>query len=190
MESAALTTHPARLVSMAALAAALIYFAGVNLFSDFRPVVNANDTLAIQLNQATALRMTARVARFAELLQRQEALLVENPIEPYAWMRLSYLRLNTGDTRQSAFDALRFADKIAQPDNVGGMERILMWHDYADIHTDADKEREVQMWRKAYRGDWDNLYNVIAAHRLHHVFDKAIEGDPQLLAKLNKTRKH
>lgn len=175
---------------MAVLAVALLGFAAINLFYDFKPAVDKNDALAIQLNQAAALPKLQRLDRFMALRQRQEALLAENPIEPYAWMRLSYLRQNTGESRPSAFDALRFADKIAQPDNVGGMERILMWHDYADIHTDADKDREVQMWRKAYRGDWDNLYNVIAAHHLHHVFDMAIEGDPELLAKLNKTRKH
>ncbi len=150
----------------------------------------ANEQLAITLNQSDALPFAQKVQSYANLLKQQEALLIQNPIEPYAWMRLSFLRKNAIGDRAGAFDALRFADKIAQPDNAGGMERILMWRDYADLHTNADKAREVDMWRRSYRENWDNMYNVIARHHLHHVFDMAIEGDPELLARLNKTRKH
>lgn len=180
----------ARTGAMGLLAALLIWFAVINLFSGFRPTTAANDKLAVALNQSDALPLARKIESYVDLFKQQEALLIQNPIEPYAWMRLSFLRKSVLGDRVGAFDALRFADKIAQPDNVGGMERILMWRDYVDLHTDADRAREVDMWRRSYRENWDNMYNVIEAHHLHHVFDMAIEGDPELLARLNKTRKH
>jgi hypothetical protein len=174
----------------ALLAVMLFVFAGINLFSNFRPVATANNDLANKVIRSILLDDVPRHDLLVEVSKQQEALLLQNPIEPYAWMRLSFARKMTDGNPQNAFNALRFADSVAQPDSAGGLERIMMWHSYADIHTDADKKREREMWRQAFRADWPNLYKTIAANRLHHVFDVAIEEDPVLLEKLNKTRKH
>lgn len=175
----------AQTVGLAVMAVLLLALASVNLFSNFRPVAAANNRLANQLNQAAALQFSERLKVFAELRRQQEALLAENPIEPYAWMRLSYLRQATQGNRRQAFEALRFADTIAQPDNVGGLERILMWHDYADVQTDVERDREKELWQAGYRQNWYRLMETATYHRLLDDLKSAVIEDPELAARWN-----
>ena len=171
---------------LAVMVAVLLVFASINLFANFRPTASANDHLANQLSRSSALSFAERLKAYTEMRSRQEALLVQNPIEPYAWMRLAYLRNVTQGNRRSAFEALRFADTIAHPDNVGGLERILMWHDYADVQTQAERAYEKVMWRTGYRENW---YYLIETASRKHLFDNlksAVMEDPELAARWNK----
>ncbi|MBY0429210.1 MAG: hypothetical protein K2Q32_08325 [Alphaproteobacteria bacterium] len=176
-----------RIISLAVMAALLLGLASINLFSNFRSVAAANDQLANKLNQSDALDFQARLKIYAELRAQQEALLIQNPIEPYAWMRLAYLRSATQGNRRYAFEALRFADAIAQPDNVGGLERILMWHDYASVQTEAERKHEQELWQTAYRLNWYSLFDMATYHHLLNELKSAIMEDPELAARWNKT---
>lgn len=172
--------------SLAGLAAILLAFASINLFSTYRPVAAANDHLASQLNQSSALEFSARLKAYSALREQQEGLLAENPIEPYAWMRLAYLRNATQGNRRHAFDALRFADTIAKPDNVGGLERILMWHDYTDVQTEAERKRMNELWRTGYRHRWYYLIETATTHQLLDELKSAVMEDPELAVRWNK----
>ncbi len=171
---------------LAVMVAALLVFASINLFSNFRPTASANDHLANQLNQSGALGFAERLKAYTKMRSEQETLLVQNPIEPYAWMRLAFLRNATQGNRRHAFEALRFADTVAHPDNVGGLERILMWHDYADVQTEAERAREKEMWRTGYREKWYYLVQTARRNRLFDNLKEAVLEDPELAARWNK----
>lgn len=185
-------THPMRFkitvpsVGLAIMTAVLLLFASVNLFSNFRPTASANDNLANQLSQSTALTFSERLKTYSELRMQQEALLALNPIEPYAWMRLAFLRNATQGNRRHAFEALRFADMIAHPDNVGGLERILMWRDYADVQSEAERAREKELWRIGYRQNWYYLMEMANRRGIWRDLRAALMEDPELAARWNK----
>ncbi len=173
-------------VGLVVLAVVLLAFSCVNVFLNFRPTAEANENVYDDLYESAALAPAERQDVYAELRQQQEFLLVQNPIDPHAWMRLAFLRNATQGNRRYAFEALKFADAIAHPDNDGGLERTLMWHDYADVQTHAERQRETELWRTAYRQHWDNLGTLV---RQHHVLDDlkaAVLSDPVLAARWNK----
>lgn len=171
---------------LAMLALVLLGFAAVNLFGTFKPVAAANDQLANRLNQSFALSFSERIKVYADLRTQQELLLIQNPIEPYAWMRLAYLRNITLGNRRHAFEALKFADVVAHPDNVGGLERVLMWHDYADVQNEAERTHIKDMWRAAYRQNWYNLMYTAKRRELLDDLKAAVMEDPELAEMWNK----
>lgn len=175
-------------IGLAIMAAVLFVFASINILSNFRSVAAANDRLANQLNQASALEFSTRLKTLVDLRIQQEALLVQNPIEPYAWMRLAYLRNITQGNRRHAFEALKFADTIAHPDNVGGLERILMWRDYADVQTPEERNHEKDLWRTGYRQNWYRLGETAYRHNLIRSLKDAVMEDPELAVIWGKRR--
>lgn len=163
-----------------ALGMVLLICAGSNLLIGSRPVAAQNDRIANAVNQSTAMEFSQRVQKSVELREQQESLLHQNPFEPYAWIRLAYLRQITQGNRRYAFEALRFADMISYPDNVGGIERILMWHGYADVQTQAERDREAQMWRTGFQENWYHLNEAAQHNHLWEVLKDAVRQDPFL----------
>ncbi|NDE89796.1 MAG: hypothetical protein EB059_01445 [Alphaproteobacteria bacterium] len=177
-------------LGITALAVLLFGFAAVNLWADFRPTAAANDRIAHQINQSSALGFAPRLTLLSDLREKQEALLARNPIDSYAWIRLAYLRQQTMGNRPFAFEALRFADMISYPDNLGGIERILMWRDYADMQSDAERSHEKDMWRLGYRLNWYDLETVATQRGLRDVLVDAIKDDPVLHQRWQTRHKH
>lgn len=171
------------------LAVVLLLCAGINLFADFRSSLRANDVLALQLNQSDALNFADKMARYGSLLAHQQALLAQNPIDPYGWARLSYLRKTYLGDRQGAFEALRQANMLAGAERLGLLERVLMWHGFADLHNDDDRAREEQMWRLAYKQGWFATAAAARTHGLGDVLERAVQKDPALLENWEKRRR-
>lgn len=128
----------------------LLGAAVLHLFLGVTPVADGNQDMERLLSQKN-LTGQNRSERLAFLLKAQGDLLAQEPADPFAWTRLSYLRLVSEGDRKAAFEALRMANTVSPREPRLMLERAIMWKRYADLHTAEDHSEQVRLWREAVR---------------------------------------
>src|ERR1043166_689555 len=166
---------------MAAFACVLAAFACANLLS--LPVTA--DALNIRaqkgLEEAAASPPGDRAEAFKGPLALQEEALAREPADPYAWARLSYLRMVTGADAKSAFDALRLSDLVSPNDPRQLPERAMMWREYKAVQTPDQQAYQATLWEKAWLAQRKETYERAADKKISaEVGDSLKKSDPAL----------
>lgn len=162
------TTTPinARLIGLGALGAALAFFSLANLFTTLTPIEQLNDRIADALGTVEQLSPIPRLQLLHQLQEEQEWALAREPAEPFAWGRLSYLRLETQNDAKAAFAALQMSDVISPGEPRQLPERAVMWWQLRPVETPEQRAYQNELWEKAYGLERDTTWRLAQQNHL------------------------
>lgn len=133
----------------ALLGIAVFAFAVGNLLMTLTSAADTTARVDAEFQEAQALPLAARVEAYRELRDEQAWALAQRPSDPYAWARLSYLRMATGDSMKSAFDALALSDFVSPYEAPQLPERAVMWYRFRTVETPEQQAYQDTLWLKA-----------------------------------------
>jgi hypothetical protein len=160
----------------------LAIFSCTNLFSTLTPLADLNAKIVDQLAGISALPIDDRIKSLDDLRQEQERALAGKPSEPFAWARLSYMRLATGDRAQDAFAALAMSNLVSPDEPRQLPERALMWRQLHAVEDQNAQAYQVTLWQKAFRMEPDVTWQTAVQRGITAEVGQALAGDPQLSA--------
>lgn len=143
---------------MAAFAGMLALFACANIFSFPTSAAALNSRILKAFEEPGASPLKVRPEALTELRVSQEEALAHEPADPYAWARLSYLRMATGQDAKTAFDALRLSDLVSPNDPRQLPERAFMWRDLRAVQTPEQQNYQALLWQKAWLAQRKETY--------------------------------
>ncbi len=159
---ATIPTDPRRCWFLA-LGILLAAFALVNLFLTLTPAARLNEQIDRRLLETADLSGAERLERLNELKDKQDMALSHKPADPYAWSRLSWLRMETDKDQKAAFAALRMSDLVSPWEAPQLPERAMMWRKYRNAQTPEQKAYQDELWQKAFslrHRDTDDLARI------------------------------
>jgi hypothetical protein len=155
-------TIPIKLLPLyGCLALVMATFGLINVFASITPYAVHDLEIEKSYNISNVLPLNERRALQALLLPQQEAVLARLPSEPFAWARLTSLRLTVLGDPKSAFQALRMSDMVSPNEPRQKMERALMWHQFRAVESTDELAYQKRLWQKAVDmpndGTWVDL---------------------------------
>lgn len=111
--------------------------------------------------------------------EKQEKLLTKNPSDPFAWARLSYLRLITQGDKKGAFAALRMSDLLSPYEPRQQLERALMWHDLREVEDAQQQEYQNALWLKAFKLERNATFDAVRQRGLIEEVNNAMQSAPK-----------
>jgi len=176
----AITRISARDVAIALIGFALVLFAYVNVFSTPTPLADWNAAIADELVHSGNLPATDRAPVLAALRQQQEDVLTRKAAEPFAWARLAWLRIATGQGDSAAFAALRFSDLVSPNEPRQLPERAMMWRQLRAAENADQQAYQTVLWQKAYDMQHDETWNIALRNGVTaEVGDALQQTDPE-----------
>lgn len=163
--------------------------AAINLFGTFTPTATKNESMIRNVQivashlapQAVSLSKKNDIepAVWNDLKKIQESALKRNPADPYAWSRLSWLRLKSGDGDQAAFAALRMSDLVSPYEAPQLAERAMNWRNFRNVQTPEQQRYQSALWNKAFLLDDQETLRAAVVNALTDEVGKALsETDP------------
>jgi hypothetical protein len=164
-------------LALAVIGTVLAVFSLIDLLQNPAPFTSFNEKIIADMANANALPVDLRMQLLMRLRDEQEDALTGKPAEPFAWARLAWLRLATGDDRAHAFAALRLSDQISpgEPDQLP--ERALMWRQFRAVENRDEQDYQTELWQKAFRLDPERTWKIAAQNGLTGEAGDAIKAD-------------
>ncbi len=168
-------------ITFVLLGTTLGLFSYINLLGQPEPLALLNTQIVTNLASAAALPADQRIKLYMGLREQQEKALAGKPSEPFAWARLSYLRLATDSNKTAAFEALRLSDLISPHEPRQLPERALMWRQFHQVQTTEQQAYQDVLWQNAYRLQPDATWQIAVRSKITDEVGEALKRtDPEL----------
>ncbi len=167
-------------LAIALLSIVMAVLALFNLCLTMTPHADLNARIVDDLGRAPQLMSDDRVKLLHKLLKDQEYALGGKPSEPFAWARLAYLRLATGQDARNAFAALQMSDLVSPDEPRQLPERALMWRQMRGVEDDTAKAYQAELWEKSFRIQPDITWQLAAKNGISAEVGQALARDPDL----------